>query len=42
MPFKIFLDPEELTFLQWSAIVLLIALVLLFFCNWLNIAIWPY
>ncbi len=41
MPFKI-LDPEELTFIQWGMIIFVMIIAVFLFCNWLNVAIWPY
>jgi len=36
------LDPEELSFAQWGFIIFILLTAALLFCNWLNIAIWPY
>jgi hypothetical protein len=41
MRFKI-VDPEELSFAQWGLMLAALVIAVFLFCNWLNIAIWPY
>jgi len=41
MPFKDFLNPEELTMVRWGLIIFILAFGMLLFCNWLNYAVWP-
>jgi hypothetical protein len=41
MWWKNLLDPEELTSIRWGAIIFILAVAVLLFCNWLNYAVWP-